>query len=263
MDNDLIPVQILQKIMRRWWMIALVMILGGLLGLLFSQFHPRIYESKATVSTVVDYAFLDKLDDWEEDQIFETIGDVIVSTEVKDQVLARAAETGINYSAAEMSANFSADRQDTRWMLRVRDADAEKAQALNSFWAEAALSKLAELRQNSFLSISVQQSLDALTACLANKVLVDPSAALCPELDVAQVKARIDQIASDPDLKMIWHSLALAHTSFDLTEESTVASPVLFGRNISVLAGSLIGLIVGIWLVNSALFDKHLQAEPR
>lgn len=257
MENDFAPVTLLQKMIRYWWIVVIIMILGGGVGLLLNPTHPAIYESKAVLSTAVDYAFLNKLDDWEEDQIFQAVGDVIHSTAVMNQVVVEAGAQGITLSNAQLQDSFEIDRQDTRWVLRVRDQDPQRAQFLNSLWSKAAIQALSQLRVNAVASIAVQESLNSLVGCLEDKVVVDAGAALCPELDVAQVKDRLAQIAKDPELQMVWNALALSHTSFELTGEASLPiSPVLNGRNIHALAGMLVGLILGVWLISSDLLPK-------
>lgn len=258
MENDLAPERILKNAIRYWWLLVLIMILGGVVGFLINTLRPPVFESKAEISTVIDFSLLSKLEDWEEDQIFESVGDVIRSTSVMEKVIDGAKNSGIQLSEPEYHANFETDRQDTRWVLRVRSSDPEKAQVLDSLWSKAAIEELAQLRVKSIASMTVQKSLDSLVACLKDKVVVDPSAALCPDQDVSQVKSKIAQIAQDPELQQVWSSLTLSHTSYELTTEATLPTvPVLFRRNINTLMGSLIGLILGIWLISSDLLEKR------
>lgn len=243
--------------MKYWWVVLVLMILGGGLGLFITSLRPPIYESSATISTAIDYAFLSRLDDWEEDQIFQSVGDIIVSSAVLDQVKTQAAAAGNTLTQAEIAANFSADRQDTRWVLRVRNTDPQLAQQWAKIWSEEAITALSNLRKNAVTSVAVQTSLNSLVNCLQDKVVADASSALCPDKDPEEVKSEISALANDPDLKPVWNSLALSHTSFELTGQANLpSSPVLSGRNISVLAGALIGLLLGVILVNSGLLNK-------
>ncbi|MEA5079005.1 MAG: hypothetical protein VB013_10590 [Anaerolineaceae bacterium] len=257
MDNDLAPIQAMNRLMHYWWVVVVLMILGGGIGLFFTTLRPAVYESTASISTAIDYAFVSRLDDWEEDQIFQAVGDVILSSSVLEQVSNDASAAGLTLSKQEIAANFSADRQDTRWVLRVRNSDPQTAQKFSQIWSQNAIATLSDLRKNAVTSVAVQSSLNSLVNCLQDKVVADASSALCPEKDLTEVKKEIDAIANDPKFQEVWNSLALSHTSFELTGEATLpTSPVLFGRNISVLAGALIGLLLGVGLVNSALFNK-------
>jgi len=259
MDNDLAPIQAMNRLVHYWWVVVVLMILGGGIGLFFTTLRPPVYESTASISTAIDYAFVSRLDDWEEDQIFQAVGDVILSSAVLEQVRNEATAAGQTLSEQEIAANFSADRQDTRWVLRVRNADPQTAQKFAQIWSQDAISALSDLRKNAATSVAVQSSLNSLVNCLQDKVVADASSALCPEKDLTEVKKEIDAIANDPKLQEVWNSLALSHTSFELTGEATLpTSPVLYGRNISVLAGALIGLLLGVGLVNSALINKKI-----
>ncbi|MPM45367.1 hypothetical protein SDC9_92054 [bioreactor metagenome] len=182
---------------------------------------------------------------------------MILSSVVLEQVRNEATAAGQTLSEQEIAANFSADRQDTRWVLRVRNSDPQTAQKFVQIWSQDAIAALSDLRKNAVTSVVVQSSLNSLVNCLQDKVVADASSALCPEKDLTEIKKEIDAIANAPKLQEVWNSLALSHTSFELSGEASVpTSPVLYGRNISVLAGALIGLLLGVGLVNSALFNK-------
>jgi predicted regulator of amino acid metabolism with ACT domain len=257
MENDLAPIQALKNLMKFWWVVVALMILGGGVGLFITRLQPPIYESSATISTALDYAFLSRLDDWEEDQIFQSVGDIIVSTSVLDKVIETATADGTPLTQAEIAANFSADRQDTRWVIRVRNANPQLAQKWAQLWSQEAISALSNLHKNTVVSVTVQSSLNSLVNCLQDKVVADASSALCPNEDSSTVTDQIATLANDPELKPIWNSLALSHTSFELTNDANLPSaPVLFGRNICVLTGALIGLLLGVVLVNSGLLNK-------
>lgn len=259
MENDLAPIQILNRLKHFWWGIVALMILGGGIGLFFATLRPAVYESNSTLSAVIDYAFVSRLEDWEEDQIFQAVGDVIQSSSVFEKVINDASAAGLPLSQQEIAANFSADRQDTRWVLRVRHSDPQTAQKFGQIWSQNAIAALGDLHKNAMTSVAVQSSLNSLVNCLQDKVVVDASSALCPEKDLTEVKKEIDAIANDPNLQEVWNSLALSHTSFELTGEATLpSSPVLYGRNISALAGALIGLLLGVGLVNSGLLNKKI-----
>lgn len=257
MENDLAPIQALKDLIKYWWVVLGLMTLGGGLGLFITTLRPPIYESSATISTAIDYAFVSRLDDWEEDQIFQAVGDIINSSAVLENVKTKAAAEGNALSQSEITANFSADRQDTRWVLRVRNTDPQLAQQWAKIWSEESITALSELRKNAVTSVALQSSLNSLVNCLQDKVVADASSALCPDKDPAEVKSEISALANDPDLKPVWNSLALSHTSFELSGEATLpSSPVLSGRNISVLSGALIGLLLGVVLLNSGLLNK-------
>jgi len=80
---------------------------------------------------------------------------------------------------------------------------------------------------------------------------------LCTGQDLAAIKQKIEEVSSDSDLKYVWNSLALSHTSFELTSAPSLpGGAIRYGQNINSLAGMFIGLLVGIWLVNGNLVEK-------
>lgn len=260
MENDFSPISILQKVIRFWWILVMMMIIGGGVGLIISRLHTPVYESKAVITSMVDYAFISKLDDWEEDQIFQAIGDEIHSSRVMDKVISVALEEGIQLSAGEINKSLTQDRQDTRWMLRVRANSAQVAQRINAIWAQAAMEALTELKRNSITSLATQKYLDSLVSCIEQSVVLDPSSSLCSTQNNDLLKAEIAKIGNDPDLQVVWNSLALSHTSFELTTDPTLPdSAVLFRQNINALVGMLIGLLAGLWIIAADIPLKWLK----
>jgi hypothetical protein len=264
MENDLSPISIFQKSIRFWWILAIMMIAGGGIGLVISRLHSPIYESKAVITSVLDYSFIDKLDDWEEDQIFAAIGEEIHSSSVIDDVITKAASEGIQLSPIEIKDSLSIGRQDTRWVLRVRTNNPLTAQKINIIWAQVSMGALAQLKENSIITIAEQKYLDSLVSCLEQSVIVEPSSALCSLQNSELLKAKIQEVSKDPALQKVWNTIAISHMSFDLTTKPALpVTPVLFRQNINSLVGMLIGLVIGIWLIAADIPSKIIKKGSR
>jgi len=244
MTEDLNISAFFSQVMKRWWLLIGLMILGGVAGLLLSLVRQPLYQSEATVTTVLDYAVLGRLDDWEQDQLYLAIGDVIESTKVKEQVIAAANANDIALTVKDIDENFAADRQDTRWMMRVRAESPELAQQLNEYWTAAAMDALVEMSINNQQAFVYQRYLASLTDCFEQSVVIDPVSQECSISDVNAIReAMTTAIASTGSLDYR-RSLILFHASFELTTEPTLpASVAVFSRSIMVLAGAFIGLL--------------------
>ena len=91
MESDFVPSMLITKALKKWWVIAALMILGGLAGMLVTRIHKPVFQSQAVITTAVDYAYAGRLEDYELDHLILTVGDVIDSTQVKQQVITQVA----------------------------------------------------------------------------------------------------------------------------------------------------------------------------
>ena len=248
MDEDIKLSEIISKIIHFWWLLIVFIIAGGVLGLLFSTLHPAVYESKSVITTVIDYGNLGKLDDMEEDQLFVAVGDLIGSTSVKDKTAADAAVEDVALTAEEINDSLWLDRKDTRWVLRVRASDPQTALRINEIWTQAAMDSLSDMKENALVAASFQQKLDSLVSCFEQSVIMEPIPAECQPQNYSELRNAINELtAAQPSV--IYDSLILSHTSFTVTTQSTNPnSPVSFSRNLLVLAGGFLGLIISLVL---------------
>jgi hypothetical protein len=160
MNEDFSPSRIFNRIIHFWWILALLIILGGIAGIFISRAHQPVYESKAVITSVLDYSLLGKLDDAEEDQVFVGIGETIGSTAVKNAVAARAKKDNLALSDEEIRSSLALDRQDNRWVLRVRLSDPKAAQQLNRYWAESAMQSLTSMKTKALVDYAAQQHIN-------------------------------------------------------------------------------------------------------
>jgi uncharacterized protein involved in exopolysaccharide biosynthesis len=247
MTEDLNISAFFSQVMKRWWLLIGMMILGGVAGLLLTLVRQPLYQSEATVTTVLDYAVLGHLSDWEQDQLYRSIGDVIDSTKVKEQVIAAADAQGISLTAEDVTKNFAADRQDTRWMMRVRAESPELAQKLNEYWAAASMDALVEMYMKNQEAFAYQRYLASLTDCFEQSVVIDPVSQECNISDVNAIREAMTVASENTGSLDYRRSLILSHASFELTTEPTLpSSPAVFSRNIMAFAGSLIGLLAAL-----------------
>jgi capsular polysaccharide biosynthesis protein len=247
MTEDLNISAFFSRVMKHWWLLIGLMILGGVAGLLLTLVRQPLYQSEATVTSVLDYAVLGHLSDWEQDQLYRSIGDVIDSSKVKEQVIAQANANGIALTADDVAQNFAADRQDTRWMMRVRAESPEQAQQLNEYWASAAMDALVEMSVTNQAAFAYQRYLASLTDCFEQSVIIDPVSQECNISDVNAIREAMTTASASTGNLDYRRSLILSHASFELTTEPTLpTSAALFSRNIMTLAGALIGLLAAL-----------------
>lgn len=259
--NDFSTSQFFTRVLHYWWLLIGLMVAGALLGFVITVLIPPIYESKAVITSSLDYARLGRLDDWEEDQQFIAIGDVIGSTEVNQKVIAAGEQNGIEISEGELADIFFLDRQDTRWVLRVRTKDPNLSFQLNELWSATAIDALVEKRNAMSESLTLQQRLNSLVSCFEQSVIIEPASSECSVENIAEIREEISEITANSELQEYQTSLLFTHTSFEVTTKPTSPStPVLYKRNFLVLAGALAGFCLGLILFTAG-FPKTQETN--
>jgi hypothetical protein len=243
--QDMFPSMILQRMMKRWWLIAGLIMIGGVLGALFPFLRKPVYESNAVITTVIDYAYAGKLSDLEEDHMIVAIGNVINSTAVMQQVQAQAAEKDLSLSQQDLEKKFSLSRLGYNWELSTRFEDAGTAQSMNRIWLNAAIQALQEVRASSVETLKLLSAGNSLEACFAESVEVEPAATACDAEDLQKLISQFS--ANAPDQAQIERTFLMSRISIKVTREPTLAEePAIFNRNLTTLAGGLTGLIVAV-----------------
>jgi len=245
--DDLVPAEILKRILKKWWLLVIITIAGGILGLAFSQLHQPVYESQASITTTIDFAYAGRLNESEEDYLISTIGDVIGSSEVMEWVKQSASSRDIQLTDEQIRNQFSKARQGYRWDVTVRDHDPQIAQALAQMWVEAADRGLSDLRQNTLKSLMAQSAQQSLQDCFSQMVAVEPASSYCSFDNIAEIQKALADSTSQVIPYSLSDALMLSKISTQITENAYLpTSPVILKRDLATLAGAFCGLLIGL-----------------
>lgn len=251
-----VPRDDLAAALRWWWLIALFMIVGGCLGWLIHLIEPPVYETRAVLSTTINFARTGDLTDSEEDFAFGIVGDVITSPAVLDKTVTAAEAVGLPINKDDLKNDLYAERTDTDWYFRVRHHDPQMAAAIANLWSEQAYNTLTAALQHAILAESLQRRADRLAGCI-EQVDLAPVTAVCQELDFALVQQNLTD-TSKQAVAELEASLGVSPAmTFLLSERAEIPSePSRGGQNTLILAGSLAGLVVGLAAVLSHFPDR-------
>ena len=257
MNDDFSPYDVSVRVIRSWWLVLLFMLLGAVCGLTIARLHKPVYESQSVISSTIDYSVTGILSEPREDKIYQAIGNVIISSDVIDAVISKTKLEGLGLTDEDIRDSFSVGRQDARWVLRTRASTPEIAVKLADYWSQAAMDALAEQKINSTTVQNAQIYLASLEECLSQSVVLDPVSSSCNYQNLPAIQAEIQRVMQDPVMLMTVRTIQLNQISFELTTTPTTpSSPVLFSQNLSTLFGSLIGLLIGLWLISAGLPGK-------
>ena len=245
MESDFVPSILIAKAIKKWWVIAALMIMGGLVGMLVTRIHKPVFQSQAVITTAVDYAYAGRLEDYELDHLILTVGDVIASTQVKQQVITQALQEIPDTSEKAILEYLTPIRKGYDWILSVRTSEADSAQKIARWWADAAMGSLQKMSQNALDDFHQQTAMLSIESCFSQSVIAETAVSGCTTEDLETLKTYLTVNADTAE--SLRDSILLSNLSFEITTEPELpSSPILFRQNLNVAAGALIGLIIGL-----------------
>lgn len=258
MDRKFTPKDSLDSALRLWWVMVAVMLLGAAVGWMFHRARPAVYEGRASLATGIDYARTGPLNDLEEDQAMELVGDVIKADDTREAALALAESQGVSMSVEEFAANSYLERQNYTWVLRVRHADPDAAAMLTNFWLDAAYAGLEEAYQHALIAEGLLQYSQSLTRCLENSISSEPVQALCAAENLTEIQEELLALNDATTEELLASRGLFPAMAFTIIERASIlAEPVQYDRNTLVFSGAMLGFVLAVWLFSSGLPEKY------
>lgn len=249
-NDDFFISDVFSRSIRNWWVVAVLTIVGGVIGCFVSILGQPIYESTAEITTVIDYAYAGRLTDYEEDHLLSAIGDIILSDEVMNKVVTEGVRSGLATDDETMRAGLTASRQGYRWELSSRFGDPLIAQEANQLWLDVAVEGLETFRQDSISALVQLTAQTELEACFAQSVILEPASPYCNVEALQKLQQQAGDFYTEVEGNSLLSRLLASRISFQVTHEPDLpVSPIHYGRNISTLAGALAGLLLAIILL--------------
>lgn len=258
--NGIAPLIALQNAFRLWWLIAGMMILGGAAGWLFHQLRPPVYEAVFGFSAGIDFVQTGNMTQFEEDVALNAIGDVLVSTPVVNQVAEQAQAEGLAVDYQSLKQMTLVERKMNAWTLRVQHVDAHLVERVAHLWSATGQAALSDAYQHAVQAERLERYIHGLESCLENAVALDPVQPVCGALHFDEIQTSLSQSGQALAAERAASRGLFAGLRLGPAEAPVVAShPVRNGLGQLVLAGGLIGLLVGIICVQTGLVARWLK----
>jgi hypothetical protein len=263
MKNGYKPYEYLDRLVNRWWIITICMILGAGIGWIFHLTQSPLFESRSVISTAINYSETGLMTDLEEDHILSVIGEVIVSDSVIKQL-----ENSLNpETRAEVEGNFRsnlfAEREGYRWVLRVRAINSQTSNEISSRWADIAVDTLDEALSHSRKALLLSRQISQLESCFANAVTIRPAAPPCVLSSIKAISAELDDLGAKYEAEQALSFGLIPAVVFLVTQTgSDTGAPVTFRTAELVLAGAMLGFIGGVILVLFGFTAPKSKARP-
>lgn len=253
--EDIVPSEIMKRVMRWWWLVIIIMIAGGAVGMLVVRLQKPVYESQASITTSIDYAYAGRIDAAQEDALVSVVGDEISSSSVMDEVKEKAAAFGIFVTDEMIKDRFTKARQGYRWELTVRDNDPQTAQSLTQIWLETADAALDKFQAKSQETLAMRSAQLALQNCFSQTVIVEPASGYCSTENLATIRDVLAETSGSAEFANLQDAIMLSNISTEITDDAYLpTSAVLLKQNLSAIAGCFCGLLVGLGFL---IFGKN------
>lgn len=250
-SDGFILMDFVKQLFSNWKRVALMMVIGGLLGMGISKVMPPVYESKAVIAVTIDYTRTGALSDIQEDQAMRGVGSVIDSDLVREKVRQAAEEAGVAFDQDSMVKNFTVERGDFRWLLRVRDSQAERATFLANLWAEQAMGTLDSAMEHAIIANHYQQYLDTLEYCLQRLAPEGTSSEPCAKINFEFLQSEVEKTSSAIRDEQALSFGLMPTLQFFLAEEAPLNTAAVRGtRGILIFSGALLGFLIAIIIPN-------------
>jgi len=258
MNKRFSPQLLLKEVLNKWWFTSLLFVLGGLFGLLLSEFQPPIYESKAGFSITIDYTRTGFLSDIDQDQAMLGIGNLLKSDRVLQKCVQSANTIGYSLTLEDLREKISIERDGFTWSLRVRDESAISATELVDIWTKEATSVYQSAAEHALRAEGYFQYLDSLVNCFQRSTIGNNDNGICTLSNLNNISKEI-QKTSKLAYQEKESSLGLmpALSAQLIGKGQTIQKPILFYRNILIIAGALVGILIAL-LFHLFNFDRRI-----
>lgn len=251
------PLDDLNAALRYWWLIVLLMTAGVILGWLFFQIQPPLYEARAEIALNVDLSRTGTLSDKNQDILINTTGRLMASEPIMDDLRQQAMQAGWLVSDDNFQRTFFIERKAESYILRVQHRNPQAALALADHWSDLALRALETASLSALQADHLERYLDGLTTCLQQQPISGVENVVCPFQNSQQIQAEITRTGERILTARANARGLIPGMRFTLTRPAVLLpEPVQFQRSNYLLAGALIGLI-------GALAAIHLRLPER
>lgn len=256
------PLAAVLNALRYWWFIFVLALLGALIGWLIHFSQPPVYEAVARFSSGIDYVSTGPLTQYEEDTALNAIGDLVGSNDVLTKVDEAARAEGIVISPLDLARSITLEHRVNDWDVRVRYPDARIAQRLANLWSEQGQAVLVDRYRHAQQAEHLNWTMQALENCLASSAAAEPSSGQCSRGRIVDLQNDLQTIGQAYEQERLASQGMFSGLLVGPAAPVMVsARPVLFGQNQLILAGCLIGLLVGAVAVQFDLPRRLLKSR--
>lgn len=225
----------------RWWIIVFVALIGGLIGFFFSKLNPPIFEAHSVLIVGNDFTSIER-NEWTDtkfDAVNNKVSLIVIGKDIQNQIIDDYKAKGVVIT----SDTFSISKRISKWDLVVQHTDPKVAAEVADKWLDLSIKALEDARQHSINALALTEKLNILTNCSNEST---PSSFCTGITNNVQLSAEISDLTKALDMEERDSRSISVVITFEKGNNAEVPSqPTIYNRNILVLIGSLLGLLIG------------------
>ena len=237
----------LQNAFRNWWVLFALLVLGAAAGWIIHNVMPPVYEAVARFNAGIDYVATGPLTQFEEDTAYNTIGSLLSSPALLQSISEQLSEEGLNITPIELKKSAAFERRFSVWEVRVRAEDPVIAGQIASAWREQGQALLLDRQRHALEAERLTRELRTLERCLYQTAASEPSNGQCSKNRFTELQQDLQAAGQAlADAKAASQGLFSGMTIGPADPVTVSEGAVLYGRGQVIFAGTMIGLLVGI-----------------
>ena len=234
-----------------WLLLVAGIVLGALIGFVFSFAKTPIYEATASVTTNLQLNKGGSVTEFMLDSQINHIGELYFNPKVVELLIDKQANQGISLDLAWLHAHAAVERRMLTSTIKVRDTDPVVAARIASDWAEILFQTLESAYPNAFEVSSAKNTLTLLENCAKPSEHFE-SDTFCKSMtkaDYDQAMQKAKDVLDELGTKTLGLSEYLSVSQF--RPASIPVKPQSYHRGSMILAGGAIGflLVIGCFLI--------------
>jgi uncharacterized protein involved in exopolysaccharide biosynthesis len=257
MDLDYKPSMLQIEKIKLWWWLPIITLTGALLGLLVSFFLKPQYEAVSKLITNFEINLTDEITEIMLDGAIYHVGDLVYDPGFMQQVVISEKAKGNSITTQDLKDIATVERQVTATLIRIKYEDPEVAARIANTWGQIVYAGLQEAYKQSLLTNELEDLKASLEQCLSvtdNTAEENPYCSHSIENLTDAIQNLTLEIADARNKSLGLHELLFVS---DFIPAQVPALPLNFNRGVLIFSGSIIGFIIGIFVVEARA--KKLQ----
>jgi uncharacterized protein involved in exopolysaccharide biosynthesis len=237
--QEIQPLEELNLVLRKWYLLALLGILGGLIGLGVSAVLPPQYEARATLQVALFLPEGQFYTDAQTDYQLNSAIEVVYSAAMLQQLVSSFQSEGKDVETSDLTL----ERRESTWDLVVRNRDPQLAAEATNAWLDETLARLEEAGAHSLQASELASQIAVLNGCAISQTLP-----LCASFKNMEELGNAAAALWQQYQQEVAASGGLNPSLTWLVENraSIPTKPVIRQRSTLVLAGMGLGLLLGL-----------------
>lgn len=237
--KDISPLDKFEHLLSQWWLLAILGILGGIVGWSITFIKQPVYEARASLVVHLNYHGRNTYSESYSSYLLSTIAAIISPYSLGPSLISNDIVECTNLTINDLQL----ERRQSVWDLVVRCTSAQGAVNLANEWLDAAMISLTDAYEHSLTIDVLTANLDILKSCG-----YIPAPELCSDISTLEdqqslIRSLQQEIRIEEQKSKGMESIV----SFEIESYASASDkPIAYSSGIFPLAGTAIGLLVGI-----------------